>query len=49
MPSPSPQLGSSSGRVESTLAVSPTLPAGSQDSEKTISMAAAEEARTLTE
>jgi hypothetical protein len=49
MPFPSPQPGSSSGHVESALAVSPSLPAGSQDSEKTISTAVAVEVRTLAE
>jgi hypothetical protein len=49
MPSPSPLSGSSSGRVESALAVSPSLPTRSQDSEKTIGTVAAEEARTLAE
>jgi hypothetical protein len=48
-PSPSPRPGSSSGRVESAVTVSPSLPTRSQDLEKTISTAAVEEARTLAE
>lgn len=49
MSSPSPQPSSTTNRVEVALVVGFSLPARSQDSEQTISMAVAQEAITLVE